>query len=316
MARKFANKAKARAFYTNLSKRAGSVESCLAKWLARSERDKPAPTSRIELRKKRAQKLRDGVLVSLGSAGEAAFEAVKEANSAFRNWALGAVATADLAENRHIVQFGSNSDWRKRSTFRRGVWVYSVVSGNWQTITLKIDLDSHTIHAPRGYRWDADEDGLCLRGVAGDYHPTASELIEAASCRCKNLIESLKRNAATRKRVKRELAAQAKANKAAQKKKAVDEKRRARQEASLLKQAEREGCMVCLADSIRAGNCFVGSHSWATRFGLDPAQHYRPSEILAKADADRRVMLVVAVAVKRHTEEMRRGYALLSEHRS
>jgi Arc/MetJ-type ribon-helix-helix transcriptional regulator len=82
-----------------------------------------------------------------------------------------------------------------------------------------------------------------------------------------------------------------------------------------IRRAEKEGCLVCLADSLKAGNCRGGSESWARRHGIDPMAHTLPSVLLAKANGEyRRVSLVVTVALRRHEREMRQGYADLSEH--
>lgn len=83
---------------------------------------------------------------------------------------------------------------------------------------------------------------------------------------------------------------------------------------SHIKQAQKEGVMVCIGDSLRAGNCRVGTESWGQQFGLSPKEHYRPNYLLKLAPKDKRVALVVAQAIRRHRMEMERGYGIVSEH--
>lgn len=189
---------------------------------------------------------------------------------------------------------GSNSDWSKRSTFRRYLVTQSVVVILRGEAIYTYNGKTYLVPAPRGYRWKKDANGLCLTGAAGDYHPTGSELAFATLDRCKRLVEKLKANAALRKQ----------------------EAKKAKQRQAMVKRAERDGAMICLRDSLRAGNCLAGSTNWAQRHGLNPAQHYRPSEVLALANGDAsRVAIVAAAAIRRHVAEMERGYCELADHR-
>jgi hypothetical protein len=146
------------------------------------------------------------------------------------------------------------------------------------------------IRAPRGYHWNRDAFGIRLVDRHGnDYHPNAAELLAGI----RFITAKIRSNAATRRQVAREM----------------------RRELASVKRAEREGCAVCVADSVRAGNCAVGTREWARRHNLDPSRHYTPSELLAISNGDgRRVALVVSVALRRHRKEMERGFALLAEH--
>lgn len=192
---------------------------------------------------------------------------------------------------------GSNSNWSKKSTFRRELMTLSVATVDPRDTKIATyayyDRSAMEIRAPRGYRWDIDQDGLVLLGVAGDYHPTGSELVAAAGDKCAAIIAALKSGATARR----------------------EAKSKGRQQIAAIKLAEREGATVCLRDSVRAGNCLAGSQSWASRHGFSASQHYRPSEVLAKANGDAgRVAIVVTVALRRHRAEMDRGYAILADH--
>lgn len=228
----------------------------------------------------------------------------------FREWSGGVQAVAVVSDMRRgwcIWESGDKGGSHRRSTFRRGVYVMSVAScEDFRLAILWLGPDKWHIPAPRGYRWDADLiGGVLLRGRAGSYHPTASELVAATRDRGRGLVAALKAAAAARK--EQERLAKVAAREAAARKEQEDE---------ILRRAEHEGCMVCLLDSLRAGNCAAGTRSWASAHGLDSRQHYSPSQVLALANGQRqRVALVVAVALRRHRTEMERGYSLVIEHR-
>jgi len=73
--------------------------------------------------------------------------------------------------------------------------------------------------------------------------------------------------------------------------------------------------MVCAADSYRAGNCQVGTLSWATEHNLDIRKHYTIGEIAELSNGDARFVKAALIAgLRRHRQEMRQGYSVLSEH--
>lgn len=216
---------------------------------------------------------------------------VQEANRRLREWSLGQQA-AVLESAWKFVERGSNSDWNKRSTFQRGIKVQSYATCTLDTVTLRLDGEVHTIRAPRGWRWDVDANGLRLRSCSDkriDYHPTASDLLGAPQ----ELARKARENWATRQAARRA----------------------AKADAAAVKRAEAVGVTVCLADSIRAGNCRAGSESWARNHGLDPARHYTPAELLALANGQtRQVALACTAALRRAIRELDTGVCVLAEH--
>jgi len=218
---------------------------------------------------------------------------VKAANPRLREWSLGQTA-AILDTPWRFREIGSNSNWSKRSTFQRGIWVQSYATcTDFRVAVFHLDGAVHTITAPRGWRWDIDANGLRLRSCSDariDYHPTASELIGDVA----ELPRLARAGWATRQAAKRA----------------------AKTDAAAVKRAEAIGVMVCLADSIRAGNCRAGSENFARNHGLDPAKHYTPAEVLAIANGQTRfVALACTAALRRTIRELDRGYSDLAEHR-
>lgn len=281
-------------FYETLPNRHGSVAECMKKWDARQANRQQQPTPN-RIASMLAGKLARQVVVPLGLQLQEHFLAeAQSANPRLREWTHGAQA-AILTEGKRtaIRETGSNSDWRKRSTFQRGILVNSWATCTAKVATLRLAEKVIEIATPRGYQWRIDKNGLHLLGKAGDYHPTASELLDATGDKCRQIVASLKSMAQTRRQAKR----------------------KQQQEKRILRQAERDGATVCLADSLRSGNCYAGSASWSERHGFQLDRHYKPSEILAVANGDlSRVIIVIATALRRHRQEMDRGYALLSEH--
>ena len=157
---------------------------------------------------------------------------------------------------------------------------------NPQTLVADLNGRKITVTLPEGIRWDIDVNGL--RAVRGrdDYHIDADDLLMADPLAQITLL--LDKNAALRRETELRQAAE---------------------------QAENEGVYVCLADSLRAGNCRAGSESFASRHHLDTRKHYPALELLKQANGDgQRVKLAITAAKLRHSREMAQGFALLTEH--
>jgi len=153
---------------------------------------------------------------------------------------------------------------------------------------VRADLNGRlvAIPAPVGCAWNIDSHGLRIARGPDDYHPEGMDFL--ADDPAAQMLSKLEANAATR---------------------------RATALRALAEQAASEGIYVCLADSIRAGNCRVGSESFAARHGLDRARHYGAPELLAIANGDGgRVRLAITAAKYRHAADLARGYSLLAEH--
>jgi hypothetical protein len=193
-----------------------------------------------------------------------------------------------------------NGQYSRRCKYTH--WTYRMKVQSWGIVlngTLRATIDTGNgvrtwwLFPWRGWAWHIDANGIYLADAHGrrDYHPTAATLLE---CDTTAAIAELARNTDAKRR---EAAAMA------------------RKEAADFRRAEQEGITVCLADSLAAGNCLAGTLNWANRHGLQAGRHYTPREILAVANGDTsRVRIVLAVAVRRHRNEMRQGYSDLSYH--
>lgn len=225
------------------------------------------------------------------------------------------------AKNWRSPSATSGKTWERRVSVKpRGGWTsyeyehhiesWGVVSPTGSKLYYQIHhasgLRKGVLKAPRGWKWNVDANGIRLRTKAtnsgmADYHPSASEIL---NCSLPQLRKLARDNQAKRKALLAEFA---------KKEKAKQESQEAAERA--IKRAESEGATVCLADSLRAGNCLAGTQQWASRHGFDFNRHYKPSDVLAKANGDtHRVALVVNVALRRHKLEMERGYADLEDH--
>jgi len=164
----------------------------------------------------------------------------------------------------------------------------------------KLGLEFHwmatvsMLQPPKGYRWDRDRNGMRLVSLTiadKDYHPNSDDLRDYSK---RAILAVINERYAARQNAKRAAVADAKA----------------------VRKAEKEGAMICLRDSLKAGNCEAGTRAFAGRHGLDPRRHYSPTELLKIANGDsHRVRLAVAVGLRRHRQEMGRGYALLADHK-
>jgi hypothetical protein len=86
---------------------------------------------------------------------------------------------------------------------------------------------------------------------------------------------------------------------------------------AIIDKGEAAGVAVCLADSLRAGNCRPGSESFARQHGLDSRAHYSAAELLAVANGSTRfVRAAVVSAIRRERKELAAGVCLLADHRA
>jgi len=279
----------------------GTIKDAVKKRRERLNRRHVAEPLPLETRVKRAR-----IIVPLGM--DHREEAGRDARRLYpqrKNWDSCA-AVAEWWQNTHVRDI-SHGRYSSRCTYTR--YTYEPQVGSFAFLTsygmcYVYRGKKYRFRNPHGYRWGRDENGLRLYRVkkpSDDYHPQSTDLIgpDGTPAPLRSLTAIVRENT----KVRNETAARARA-----------ETKRAKDAAQ---KAEREGCRVCVADSLRAGNCYAGTSSWARRHGLDTSKHYEPSKVLELANGDaHRVSLVVNVALRRHREEMQRGFCLVSEHRA
>ena len=155
-----------------------------------------------------------------------------------------------------------------------------------RTVDYAFHITAVSLTLPEGYAWGVDSHGLRAIFGADDYHVSAADLL------AKNAVEKIvgytTANAATRRQRAAELLAET---------------------------ADAEGVYCCVADSLRAGNCLVGTRGFAERHQLDIHRHYHAPELLQISNGDTgRVRLVIQAARNQARIDAERGYSLLSEH--
>ena len=298
-----------RNYYSRL-KAAGTFSGTIkAAIILRNKRDAAAPTTtprnwQKDLRAKRI------ITIPLGHAARNyGYQAARKINGRVKNWQTPVATTAIHATAKLLDT--DEGRYSSRCTFHHiahhiAVTSYGFISTAGRVLRYRYRAEPlRSIKAPHGYRWDRDRNGIKLVSLANardDFHPDTDDIVAGAKHCAAKLRENAKRRReiATRERLE-----------------ARKTRQQREQEQRIIRKAEREGLTVCLADSLKAGNCRAGTLNWATRHGYDPTRHYTPSELLANANGDTpRVALVVAVALRRHRSEMERGYAELSDHRT
>lgn len=176
-----------------------------------------------------------------------------------------------------------------RATHQNFVRSFCVVESA-QLLTFIIHEKRGAITAPDGYQWQRDGNGaklVCLSDGA-DYHPTAADLI--TSDPISTCLRRLRSNAAVRESRSPDLTG-----------------------------LDVSDVCVCLADSLRAGNCLGGTRAFADRLQLQPAKHYPADALQRMADrldegTKRRLNLAIRAAVTRHKRELTAGVCLLADH--
>ena len=158
-----------------------------------------------------------------------------------------------------------------------------------EEVGLKLESTPIFLHS---YSWKKDANGIHIISTDGkkDYHPDSDDL--------RNYSKSdIRAKALNNYKIRKEELKQQKRN------------------LLLIKKAEKEGAMICLKDSIRSGNCQVGTINFANRHNLNPQKHYPPTQLLkiANGQADR-VAIAVAVGLRRHYREMRQGFCEIANH--
>lgn len=152
----------------------------------------------------------------------------------------------------------------------------------------RIEYVLHTTHImvelPKPYHWDTDQHGLKVVRGKDDYHPHACDLLDGA----KHLVPALDRNR---------------------------ERRREAERLQAVRAAELEGVYVCVSDSVKAGNCQVGTLNYARQHHLDTHMHYAAGALLKMSNGDEwAVERAIKVAAKRHHRECGAGVCHLSDH--
>lgn len=222
-----------------------------------------------------------------------------------------------ISDDRYTWTIADNmGQYSSRCTYTR--WEYTPCVGCYAIDRGGLGLEFHwrgqvaLLQAPHGYRWGKDQNGIRMVSMTNtekDYHPNSDDLRNYSK---RAMLQKIAELHAKRKEAAKLLRSQQRAKRLSE----VERKRQEREDLAATRRAEKEGAMICLRDSLAAGNCEAGTRSFAMRHNLDPARHYRPTDLLKIANGDaHRVRLAVAVGLRRHRREMSQGFALLADHR-
>lgn len=163
----------------------------------------------------------------------------------------------------------------------------ALIEAGGTTVEYHAHRSRFVVTLPDGYHWGQDDIGLYAACGPDEYHVVCADLIAD--------------NAADR------IAEAVQANK------------RRREEMRLREVAEKatlDGVFVCLADSLRGGNCLAGTLKFGKVHGLDPDRHYEAQELIEMSGVDyARVRLAITAARIRHAREMEAGVCHLADHK-
>lgn len=195
----------------------------------------------------------------------------------------------------HVVHSDGETEWKggKPKKYTRATndnYVRSLaVIRDRQTLDYVCHETRYTVTLPEGVFWNIDANGL--RAVLSnsdrdDFHPSAADVVRLDAAA--HIVATIGRNRETRLHYAALEAAEA---------------------------AQVDGVFVCLADSLRAGNCKAGTLHFAQRHNLDPSRHYAAPVLLEQANGDAgRVRLAITAARIRHERETANGFCDLAEH--
>ena len=229
-------------------------------------------------------------IVALGNDdAEVATEAAKQKNKRIRNWES-ARASTDISsvglsvESEVFLYRGHYKGWHGTNHFP-AMASRARISNDGAILTALINDKYHTLQAGKGYQWEFDANGVRLVRLSdcADYHIDSDDIRAGR----KHIISALREREENRQK----------------------QVKSAKRDAKIIKAACKYGVWVCLQDSIAAGNCKVGTESFARQHKLDISKHYRAEQLPQNTPDSRRVALVILAAQRRQAAEMARGYA-------
>lgn len=197
-------------------------------------------------------------------------------------------------EASHHVHVDGATEWRNgrprnytRATNDNYVRSLAVIVSD-SVVDYVLHESRYSVTLPDGQHWALDEMRR-LVAVSGacsldDFHPTAADMVAGGE----HIAQELNDNRERRHQMSAEAAAEA---------------------------ADLASIYVCLADSLRAGNCPQGTRDFADRHELDHARHYTASGLLTITNGEAgRVRLAIKAATIRHNREMEAGRCVLADH--
>ena len=148
------------------------------------------------------------------------------------------------------------------------------------------------VKAPKGWKWKIDNNGLFIQGPKGqDYHPSRDDFV--TNQKNFNLLKVLRDKANQNYKTRKE-----------------NEKKQ-KEEKSFIKIAVKENIPIRIKDSVEAGNCMAGSLNWAKKHGINRNWANAKEIINDLKNEGNRGLIVVAKALQRYKQDMKRGYCVV-----
>ena len=153
------------------------------------------------------------------------------------------------------------------------------------------DDQTRKLHAPQGWRFGRDREGLFLERNSNKakiyrYHFTNEDLASKSTLRAAAIEHELKQQVKNR---------QIKGRKTKE------------------KRAMRLGVLVMAQDSYASGNCYAGTATWARKAGLNTRRFYPVKVIERLAKGDLRVLRTIDAAIDRSIADLDRGYCICNK---
>lgn len=250
------------------------------------------------------------VTIPLGTHAEQSCLIEKCKNNRIKNW-----RTAEPTLGKSRIESENMGPYSRSCTFTKYLYTRKVESWGYFVsnkyvyvrIETKDGIISKVCKAPRGWRWELDDLGIKIVKVSNtsiEIHPTASHFIGIAR-RYKHGMGQLLELARLLYLQRRKL----------QKESRLEQLKESDFIKSIRK-AQSQGMRVCLIDSLKAGNCYAGTKTFARKNGLEENLHYPPVKIyyLLQKTGDRRIRNALVYALRRHEKEMTQGFANLCDH--
>lgn len=226
----------------------------------------------------------NGFLIPIGNVhNKDILKLAKKQYPRYQNW-LDAEATKHIDKILSIVDTIKNRYSHYKPTYNHIPIYKSYCRYHKNILCAIIGNDKFVLKSPRGYSWVHDYNGVKLQHnkTKNDYHFDTDDVFAGID----TIVAKLQQLAEKRKQ---QIIA-------------------AKKEAAILKNACKNGVWVCLQDSLKSGNCKVGTLSYIRRYNLDEKKHYKIDKLPKDNNDSKRIALAALSAQRRQIKEFNQGF--------